>query len=77
MNICVRPAVNISLITARLERAYLARASGRRASLRIAQPPRGTPPPPRGVMLRRGLFVVFVSPSESYLLPVEKKNEFR
>lgn len=59
MNICVWPAVKISLITPRLERkaAYL---DGQQAAGLCIQPP-GDDAQPCCVMLRRGLFVLFVS----------------
>lgn len=60
MNICVWPAVKISLITPRLERgaAYLA---GQQAAGLATQPPGDAAPQPCCVVLWQGLFVVFVS----------------
>lgn len=59
MNICVWPAVKISLITPRLESKAAYLASQQAAGLRI-QPP-GDETQPCCVMLWQGLFVVFVS----------------
>lgn len=59
MNICVWPAVKISLITPRLESRAAYLAGQQAAGLRI-QPP-GADAKPRCVMLRQGLFVPFVS----------------
>lgn len=59
MNICVWPAVKISLITPRLESKAAYLAGQQAAGLRI-QPP-GDDAQPCCVMLQQGLFVLFVS----------------
>lgn len=67
MNICVSPAVKISLITARLESkaVYLAVLAGWGALLPMLPP--GDDEQPCCVVLWQGLFVVLVSPLSSCL----------
>ena len=59
MNICVWPAVKISLITPRLESKAAYLAGQQAAGLRVHPP--GDDAQPCCVVLWQGLFVVFVS----------------